>query len=81
MSRRRRKEEVETDKKDKHGEGTKVATQPHVAPKGVLHPARRGVCAGRVPEKQGACDKPVTQKQYIFYKQKNACGKPHMQKT
>ena len=62
MSRRRRKEEVETDQKDKQGEGTKVATQPHVAPKGVLHPARRGVRAGRVPETQGACVKVGVQK-------------------
>ena len=62
MSRRRRKEEVEADQKDKQGEGTKGATQPHVAPKGVLHPARRGVRAGRVPETQGACVKVGVQK-------------------
>ena len=62
MSRRRRKEEVEADQKDKQGEGAKVATQPHVAPKGVLHPARRGVRAGRVPETQGACVKVGVQK-------------------
>ena len=62
MSRRRRKEEVEADQKGKQGEGTKVATQPHVAPKGVLHPARRGVRAGRVPETQGACVKVGVQK-------------------
>ena len=41
-------------RKEKRRDGTKSATQLHVAPKMVLHPARRGVRTGRVPETQGA---------------------------
>ena len=48
---------MEAGQKGKEGAGTRAATQPHVAPKGVLHPARRGVRAGGVPETQGACVK------------------------